>query len=67
MNTTIKFAILSAISESWSGDPVPHPYENEFVRGQFELALHLLGFGGKETEDAFEDLYADLLDVHEGK
>ena len=66
MNTTIRHTILAAISESWTGEPIPHPFENEFARGQFEVAVHLLGYGGEsEMEYAILDLYADAQDVHE--
>lgn len=70
----LKEAILDAIRDSWSGESVPSPYpahriipadelpalNAEYARGQFELAVQLLGYDGEaEMSDAIEKLWKE--------
>jgi len=60
----LRKTIKDAIKESWSGSAIPYPYGvgNEYSRGQFEMAILLLGQGEYEfMSDAVEDLWAEIV------
>lgn len=60
---TIKRAIIESIRDSWAGEEVPHPYSNEYARGQFELAIQLLSYNGADTmEDAVLTLHSEVAE-----
>jgi hypothetical protein len=55
-------AVIEGITESWDNQQIPDPFVNEFARGQFELAVHLLGYPGSayDMSDAISLLHAEV-------
>lgn len=61
----LRHSVIACISDAWSGEPIPYPWENEYSRGQFELAVNLLGFpSDQDTEQAILALYSEVKAAH---